>query len=745
MHLSKFNIPALVTFIIVMCFSDVCSQTGGSLRGLVIDSTTGEPLPYCNIILKEINSGTTTDQRGYFFFPSLKSGRYTLLVSYLGYANAIFDIRIISNAMAYVNVELLPAAVALPELEKVGEKYNFSENPAVSINRIFTRELETIPKGVETDLLRSLKLLPGVSSTGDVTAKYNVRGGSSDQNLVLLNGIPVYGPYHALGLFSVVDPDMISSAEFYKSAFPVEFRGRLSSLLKITGKDGNKNRFGGIASGSFLSAKALVEGPVPNGSFMISGRKSYSNKILGKFLNNKNVPVDFYDLSINVNYSNPEFLQDSKFTFTSFVSSDNLDNPDPLQEDFKWKNQLFGITYFQWVTGSPLFYHVNLFSSFFKGEVIPNFSKTRGKKNEVNDVTVRAGFTYIFSNNDELTGGTEFASVKSNLELENIRKIYTGISSEGANVSLYANYKMKTLTNLIAEGGSRFNFTRIANGTAGDFTFEPRVSFTYRVTPSIALKSAWGIYQQELTTISDENEIISVFEPWIITPAYLKPATAIHYVTGFTISPSEAVSVDVEGYYKIIHDLKSINERKYFADDPDLVSGNGEAYGLEVLTVLKQHPFSINVSYSLSWAFKEIYGLRYRPRYDSRHNLNVLLEYNLGSGWSTSAAWYYNSGLPYTQTIGFYNKLYFNDLGNRDYYFTPYTILAAKNLGTLPDYHRLDLSVSKEFTISSFRFRADVSVINVYDRKNLFYFDRDTGERVNMLPFLPTASLRVEI
>ncbi len=745
MDLSRLNIPAVGFLILLLSFSNLYSQNAGSLRGFVTDSTTGEPLPYCNILLKETNSGAATDQRGYFFIPSLKAGRYTLVVSYIGYRSEVYDIKIINNAMAYVNVRLLPAAVALPQLEKIGEKYDAGGNTNVSLNRIYTRELETIPAGVETDLIRSLKLLPGVNSTGDVTARYNVRGGASDQNLVLLNGIPVYSPFHALGLFSVVDPDMISVAEFYKTAFPVEYRGRLSSLLKITGKDGNKNRFAGIASGSFLSGKVLVEGPVPDGSFMLSGRKSYSNKILGKFLNNKNVPVDFYDLSFNINYSNPEFLEDSKFTFTSFVSSDNLDNPDPLQEDFSWKNQLFGITYFQWVTGSPLFYQVNLFSSYFSGEVIPNFSRTRAKSNEINDVTVRAGFTYIFSNNDELSGGTEFATIRSGLKLENVRKAYTEISSQGTNVSFYANYKLGNIDNLMAEGGSRFNFTRFANGTAGDFSFEPRLSFTYKISPWLSLKGAWGIYQQELTTISDENAVISVFEPWIITPSYLKPAAAIHYVTGFNISPFDMLSFDIEGYYKLIHNLKSVNERKYFADDPDLVSGSGESYGLEVLSVFKQQPFSLNIAYSLSWAFKEIYGLKYQPRYDSRHNISVLFEYSFGSGWSASAAWYYNSGLPYTQVIGFYNKLYFNDLGNRDFYFTPYTILASKNLGRLPDYHRLDLSVSKEFDIGSFRFRADVSVINVYDRKNLFYYDRTTGERVNMLPFLPTASLRVEI
>ncbi len=745
MKLSRINIPAVGLFILIIGFTNLYSQSVGSLRGLVVDSASREPLPYCNIILRETNTGTTTDQRGYFFFPSLKPGKYSLVVSYIGYRTEIYDIRIIRNAMAHVDVKLVAAAVTLPELEKVGEKYNFTEQPNVSINRIFTRELEVIPKGVETDILRSLKFLPGVSSSGDITARYNVRGGASDQNLVLLNGIPVYSPFHALGLFSVVDPDIVSVAEFYKSGFPVEYRGRLSSLLKIITKDGNKNRFGGIASGSFLSGKALVQGPIPDGSFMISGRKSYSNKILRKFLNDKNVPVDFYDLSFNLNYSNPDFLQDAKFSFTGFVSSDNLDNPDPLQEDFKWKNQLFGITYFQWVSGSPLFYHVNLFSSYFSGEVIPNFSSTRAKKNEINDVTLRAGFTYIFQNDNELTGGVEFAGIKSKLKLENVRKAFTEVNDEGTNVSLYAKYKLSSINDVIVEGGTRFNFTRLARGTAGDFSFEPRVNLTYRFFPWISFKSAWGIYQQELTTISDENEIISVFQPWIITPSYLPPATSIHYVSGFHIIPFELLSIDIEGYYKVIHDLKSVNEKKYFADDPDIVAGSGESYGLEVLSVLKQKPFSLNIAYSLSWAFKEIYGVKYQPRYDSRHNLNILLEYNFGDGWSASAAWFYNSGLPFTQVMGFYNKLYFNDLGDRNYFFLPYTILASKNIGRLPDYHRLDLSIAKEFQIAWLKFRGDISVINVYDRKNLFYFDRTTGERVNMLPFLPTATIRVEI
>lgn len=741
----KINIPAVGLLILLLNWPCIYPQSTGSLRGFVIDSSNGEPLSYCNIVLKEINTGTTTDQRGYFFFPSLTQGSYNVIVSFIGYRTEVYKVSVYRNAMAYLTVKLLPAAVSLPELEKVGQKYNYDENPDVSVNRIFKNDLDAVPGGVETDILRSLKLMPGVSSTGDVTARYNVRGGASNQNLVLLNGIPIYSPFHALGLFTAVDPDIISVSEFYKSGFPVEYRGRLSSLLQMNSRDGNKNRYGAVAGLSYLSAKGLIEGPIPDGSFLISGRKSYSNSVLKKFMNDKNVPVDFYDLSMNINYSNPSFLEDAKFSFTGFISSDNMDNPDPLQEDFKWKNQLFGITYFQWVTGSPLFYQVNLFSSYFSGEVIPNFSATRAKKNEINDVTVRAGFTYIFQSGNELTGGTEFASIRSSLVLENVRKAFTETGDKGTNVSLYTKFKLNSLADLIVEPGARFNFTRLAKGTAGDFSFEPRINLTYRIMQWLSFKSAWGIYQQELTTITDENEVISVFEPWIVTPSYLQPASAIHYVAGFGVLPETILSFDIEGYYKIIHNLATVNERKYFADDPDIVAGRGESYGVEILAKIEPQPLSIRISYSLSRAFKEVYGLKYSPRYDSRNNLNILLEYNFGAGWRASAVWYYSSGLPFTQIVGYYNKLHFNDPDGQDYFFSPYTILASRNLGRLPDYHRLDLSVSKEFTLGPVKFRGDISIINVYNRKNLFYFDRTTGKLLYMLPFLPTATLRVEI
>ena len=155
-----------------------------------------------------------------------------------------------------------------------------------------------------------------------------------------------------------------------------------------------------------------------------------------------------------------------------------------------------------------------------------------------------------------------------------------------------------------------------------------------------------------------------------------------------------------------------------------------------------------SISYSLAWAFKDVLGVRYAPRYDSRHTVNVSFEYDFGFGWSASAMWTYSSGLPVTQIAGYYEKLNLDNLetnNNSLDNFNPFLILAGKNLGRLPDYHRLDLSLSKKFHIGDFKFYIDLNALNVYNRKNLFYFRRDTGERVDMLPFLPTATFKVEL
>ncbi len=738
---------ALMFLIISFSGAGVYAQEAGNVRGIVIDSTNGEVLAFSSVYIPELKRGMTTDARGIFLFTGIPANkRLSIVTSYVGFFTKKQFFIVAPNKMTQLRVQLAPSSINIKEVEVEGERVKRENATDIGLQKISARQLEALPKSVETDVLRSLQYVPGVQITGDASARYYVRGGTNNQNLILLNDAPIYNPYHALGIFSSVDPEMINSMEFHKGAYPTEFSGRLSSVLKIVTKDGNRNRMSGKASLSFLSAKALVEGPIPGGSFIVTGRKSTSTEILKKFLNDKNYPIDFYDLSFKVNYADPKVIKDAKFTAHGFLSGDNLLNNNPLKQDFKWQNSIFGLNYFQ-LSDSPLFYDVSFNYSHFYGEVFPNATPTKASKNEVHDASAKVDIKYVYDNKDELNVGFKIQEIRTSLMLTNANGFVSDLGSKGTEISVYLKYMFMQVGAFGADFGSRLNLTRLAGGGFAGF-FEPRARFTLRIMPEIAIKGAWGIYQQELTTISDENEVIALYEPWIITPKYLEPARSIHYSGGIETEFVKDYIFNIDGYYKLSNNIAIVNDKKIFAEDKDLVAGKSESYGFEFLFKTSQPDYNINASYTLSWAFNEVNGMRYAPRYDSRHNFNIAVDYNLGAGWKASVAWVYNSGHPFTQIRGYYDKLnadaiFGGGLILQDY--LPYILLGERNIARLPDYHRLDVTVSKQFDLSFMKLYLDLSVINAYDRKNIFYFDRKTGERVNMLPILPTATIKAEI
>lgn len=743
MKITKF---LFILFLISIVSSVVYSQDKGILRGFVADSTTGEALPYANVFIKELNRGVQTDFRGYFIIAALPYRRISVSASYIGYKSKEFFISVDPFKVTDLRFLLAPSSIQMKTIEKVEQRIAKENATDLSLQKIGIREIENLPKGIELDIFRSLQNMPGVQTAGDVSAKFYVRGSASNENLVLLDDTPIYNPFHALGIFSSIDPDMVNSMEFYKGGFPAEFAGRLSSVVKVVSKDGNKNNFSGKASLSLLTAKLLFEGPIPNGSFIFSGRKNYSDYVLRKFRNNNSIPADFHDIFFKANYSNNNFMKDAKWSFSIFSSKDKIINNNLKREDFKWENNTMSLSYFQ-LSDSPLFYNVEVSFSNFKGERIPNLSGSKYVFNEINDGTMRLDFTYVYDSKDELSGGFKISEVHTKLDLENFRNQLNETFAHGANVSVFLKYKLLRWSNFGLDFGSRANATRLAGGGPAYF-LEPRASFTYRFIPQIALKGSWGIYLQDLVTVSDENEVVSVFEPWIITPLYLQPSSALHYIGGFEITPNEFLTFNIEGYYKLQKNLALVNEKKFFVNDPDLIAGNGKSYGLEFFSKLTLNNLNFTTAYALMYSFKTVNGITYAPRYDSRHNVNVTLEYDLGYGFKTSAVWTFSSGLPFTQIAGYYDKLNVDDLTGREFLldnYNPFIILGEKNLGRLPDYHRLDLSITKKLILGKFKITADISAINVYNRKNLFYFRRDTGERVDMLPFLPSASIKVEL
>ena len=720
------------------------AQELGKLRGFVTDSTNGEALAFGNVFIKEINQGASTNEIGMFLITSIPANKtYEITISYVGYKTKVKSVFIAPEILTQTDVALVPLSIELQTIEKIGEIVVEKNATDISLEIVPIKQMDVLPLGVETDIFKYIQNIPGVTSTDDISAKYYVRGGDSDQNLVLLNGVTLYTPYHSLGLFSAVDPEMINSAEFLKGAFDSQYGGRLSSVLNILSKDGNKNRFGLTATVSSLTAKGLIEGPIPNGSFMISGRKSHSTDILNKYLRNESIPIDFYDLSFKLNYSSKDIFENAKFSVFGFLSSDVVEYDNPLRESFDWNNQLFG---FQWlqIYDVPLISRLSISVSNFEGEVIPNESSLKPQRNTVNDVDLSFDMNVVYDNRDEIGGGVNFKFVETNFFQQNRVGATTDLNQTAGNLSIFGKYKFLRWENFGADIGTRFIVTGLNVNSSG--TFEPRINLTYRLFPNLAIKGAWGIYLQEMTTLSDEDELISVFDPWIIIPGELEPSKSIQYNIGLSYNIIPGITSSVEGFYKIFQNLPIINDQKFLASDPDLIDGKGESYGWEFLFDVGLNPVSLTAAYTLSWAYKEVDDWVYNPKYDTRHQFNTILEFNLGSGWITGLIWNYASGLPFTQLIGYYDKFYLDDFNSSGYDqadFEPFTILGDRNLARLPDYHRLDISLTKRFYISFSKWEVTVSAINVYDRENVYYFDRNTGEVVNMLPFFVSGTIKL--
>lgn len=731
--------------ITILFVSSIVAQEKGTIRGIVKDSTSQEVLPFSTVMIKELGIGASTNNRGYFIFSSVPANKsYTIVVSYVGFTSKLVAVKVTADKVNDLEIFLVPSKIQLGEIELVGQFVKAENTPTVSMLTLSAKELNSIPKGVETDVLRSLVSMPGVQSTGDVSAKFNVRGGENNQNLIMLDGMPIYYPFHAIGLFSVVDPDVVSSVEFFRGGYPSNYGRALSSVLKIVTKEGNKNRFGGNFSASLLSLKGLLEGPIPNGSFYFSGRKSTSNSILKKFVDQNELPVEFYDASLKLNFSHPSFFAGSKFTLQGLFSEDNLNFEKQTDPDYKWSNKILGLKIFS-VGTDALTLDFGIVYSQYINAISPKQSSIKPKENEVDDFTLSTDFSYTMSSKDEINLGLDLKYLKTKLFLENRFGFRSDVGNSGVSSNAYLGYKFLQISDVGVDIGTRVNIASAA--AKGDF-FEPRINLSYSPIPQIIFKAASGIYQQDITTISDEREVLSLFDPVIIIPEELPKSKAVHHIVGITYKLTTSFSIETEAYYKNIISAPTYNEEKVLFSDPDLLESKGEAYGAELLTKYKSNLFDLTSSYSINWAFKEINGFRYAPRFDSRHNLNLNLTLHLPEDFEFSANWVYNSGHPFTKQLGFYQNLSLNNfLDDYKIYqlMFPVRYFDLKNSSTLPDYHRLDLILSKSLNLSFVKLHFDVSAVNVYNRKNIIYFDQTNGKRVNMLPFLLTGTIKAEI
>jgi hypothetical protein len=746
---SSFFIGARIE--LLCCFFLICtaaypqaSVDQGRVRGTVTDSTNGQPIPYANVVLKGTSLGASTNSSGFYHISSIPPGTYVLIISQVGYRTKERSLTVRENQIVQLDVQLVATVIEKEEMLVLGERPVRRNEADLGLQKISAKEIAMVPPGAEADIFRALQTNPGVATTSDVSARYYVRGGGSDQNLVLLNGATVYSPFHTLGIFSVVDPEMVSLLEFHEGGFPPSYGGRLSSILNIVTRDGNRNQYQETASASLLAGKVALEGPIPGGSFLVTGRKSWYAAVMKHYLKNQDSPFDFYDLSWKLSYTNPDIDENSRFAFHGFLSGDQVINDDPRLANYLIRNKIVGLNWHK-IWSNPLYSVVSISYSGFDAQLDPNLSSAKPRTNTVSDISADWDFTYVYDSKDEFVFGWQNKLLHTSLQLENLYGNKVNFDEHGADLSAYADYRFYRWDRIGFTVGIRLKLVAVSEYRP--LLYELRGSLTYRLTPSVSVKASFGWYSQEMTTLSDENDLISVFQPWVITPNYLNSSRAAHFSLGTTADWTSNLKTDLEGYFKPIANLVDVNEKKYTATDRDFVNVDGESYGLEFLTVYQPGTMFAKLGYALSWAFKIKDGVWYVPQYDIRHSVNLLLGYELGNGWQTSATWAIHSGMPFTPMAGFYDRIPLDPstLPDNAVKPQPVTLWGDRNSSRLPAYHRLDLSLTKQFKIESASVTCGFSVINLYDRKNIFYFNRDTGEEVYMLRIFPTLSLRVEL
>ncbi len=740
------------------------SQESAVVRGYVLDGESGEPIIAANIVLDGQSLGTTTDIDGFFTLGKVNPGANKLTITYLGFDTLQSEFTLQPGEIYFKNYTLNESSVNLGVVNISAARQTARTEVQISKISVGAKEILKLPSiGGEADIAQYLQIIPGVISTGDQGGQIFIRGGSPIQNKILLDGLTIYNPFHSIGFFSVFETELIRNVDVYTGGFSAEYGGRISAIVDITTRDGNKKRFGGqVAANPFLY-KAYFEGPIVkykdgggSTSFVFSTKNSIIDKtadILYKhasYNDSIGLPFHFNDLYGKLSFVNEN---GSKLNLFGFNFTDGYDNP--LVADLNWTNAGGGAD-FKLIPGNSNFI-LNGMLGYTDYGINLNEADGSPRQSRIRGFTALIDFNF-FGNQSELNYGVEFNSFNTQFKFQNPFKIILGQEQNTTEVAAFAKYRY-VLSNLILEGSFRLQYY----ASLGEFSPEPRLALKYNVTDYLRFKLAAGMYSQNLLASSNERDVVNLFTGFLSGPeeqifelgsntvADKNIQTANHAVAGIEIDLNSQLSINIEGYYKDFSQIIIVNRNKVQASDPNFSTEEGSAYGFDVALDYKYANFSFKTNYALGYVFRYDGEQTYPPVFDRRHNVNVLTNYEFGGdkSWEASIRWNLGSGFPFTRTQGFYNFNPFSDgLGTNYVQENPENIGILyeddRNAGRLPYYHRLDLSLAKIITFTEyFNMKIDASVTNVYNRQNIFYFDRVTYNRVNQLPILASLGMKI--
>ncbi|MEM8567033.1 MAG: TonB-dependent receptor [Bacteroidota bacterium] len=720
--------------LIMLCGSAYSfAQNKVTISGYIRDAGNGEDLIGATIQVVGSTNGAVTNVYG-FYSLTIPSGNAEIRISYIGFDPISVNKEFVRNETLSVNLNA--SAEQLQEVIITGEAENANVvNNQMSVAKLEPKTIKQVPAVLgEADVIRSIQLLPGITSVADGASGFNVRGGAADQNLILLDEGIIYNSAHLLGLYSVVNPDAIKDVQIYKGGIPARYGGRLSSVLDIRQREGNSKEFNGEAGIGLISARALIEGPIvtDKGSFMIAGRRSYGDAFL-RLTGNDNTAY-FYDLNVKTNYTindrNRVFLSGyfgrDKFELGSIFSNSWGNATGTLRWNHLFSNKLFAnfsaiysnydYSIDQLSTGAEFNRASNIITYNLKGDfnyfINDRNSIEFGADNkwyEFRPGAIRPieGSNVLSSDLDEKFGQELGAYVSYETKLGNLilngGVRYSRFLRQGKqDIAIYANDAPLVYNSTVGryENGEVIDSRSYSSGeTISDFgNFEPRLAATYVINERNSIKASYNRLYQYLHLISNSNSPTPL-DVWAPSGPFIKPQQvdqiAVGYFRNFKDNTFEA---SIEGYYKEMDNLVD------FVDGADLLTTNtleteilpgiGRSYGLELYIKKNKGKLTGWISYTLSRAERKVEGITaedpginngdwYAANYDKRNDLSITGIYQLNDRWSLSGNFIYATGAPTTYPIGRY-----------EYAGLVIPQFESRNQERLPDYHRLDISAT---------------------------------------------------
>lgn len=743
-----------------------------AISGFVTDGSDGQALEGATVALYNpaetaLLFGTATNSEGFYLISKVTPGRYVARISFVGYEPHQMTLELEEGNVATLSVTIAPDPEALDEVVVETERTSGVARIEAGRQRIRAPEIELIPApDITGDLANYLTSLPGVVTTGDRGGQFFVRGGEPPQNLAMLDGMIIYQPFHVLGFYSLFPSEIIDKADFYAGGFGAKYVGRLSSVLDVSARPGNNRRFSGSVSVSPFTGSALLEGPLIPGvaSFIVSGRQSLIDQS-SEALYGQNLPFDFNDRFLKLHFT-PGSRH--RISFTGIRSTDEGE----LVEDVAaaeaqkvwWTNDGFSLSWLALSKNLPIATKLTYSRSGHQTrQGTPGLTQ---RMSEIKNSRLALDATFsegsFFGARSTTIAGWDVVFGNTANELSGLFQNLEDSGRPVPSFGFYVEPEITTSGGWKLSPGLRFQ----AYNTRLVPVPEPRFRASLERGKHF-FSGAISIHNQQIIGLSDRRDASNVFTVWTGIPSEGSIGSqadleilrdrigkSLHVLLGYRSNATEWFEYALEGFYKRYGNLFVSEWTAFPRLTTRLQTATGRSFGLEARIELRRSPFYAFITYGLSnteyaadnSAIAILYGsdrLHYRPPHDRRHNVNALVSVTL-SGFDISLRWQFGSGLPYTKPLAFDGFALIDDIrtvfeaenSRRVVYDRPYGDI-------LPTYHRLDASVERTWKIRRAALTFQGSVINIYDRRNIFYLDIFTLRRSDQLPFLPSAGLKV--